>query len=75
MFAFGTQGIVAFVRARFVGVFDAAYSRTMPDSSLLLPPQAVPDLQRFVSSPGLWGGLLAAVALITLAIAIRRRAA
>ena len=72
----GSQGIFTFLRGRFAGVFDAAFSRVKPvEAGALLPLQAVPDLARFLSTPGFWGGLVVATGLVALAISVRRRSA
>jgi ABC-2 type transport system permease protein len=58
-------GFVEFLRARTLGVFESAFTRSNQN--------VVPDPAKFFSDPALWLGLVAASAFLIVAIKLRRR--
>ena len=78
----GTGGVLAFVRYRLLGSFEAAFvvPKARPvtpgakgQAEMLIPGDPVPDPMKFFGSPGLWLGLAVALALLALAVWLRRR--
>lgn len=78
----GTSGVLAFVRYRLMGGFDAAFvvPKASPVSQgargqaeMLIPGDPIPDPARFFGSAGLWLGLAVALAFLALAVCLRRR--
>ena len=70
--AFDTSYFSDFVQYRIHGGFEQAFV-SVPHHSHMSFEWPQPDPAKFFSTPGLWLGLLAAAALFTLAIWLRRR--
>ncbi len=75
----GSHLLASFARWRLLGSFDEAF--TLPKARGAVPgspPWPIPgdpiaDPAKFLASPGLWAGLAAALALLALAVWLRRR--
>lgn len=75
----GSHLLASFLRWRLFGSFDASFA--MPkakgpatgDMQWPIPGDPIPDPAKFLVSPGLWAGLAAALALLALAVWLRRR--
>jgi len=77
--ALGTSFVFDLIRYRFVGYFDEAFVGMKTTvvamkghSQAVFGGIPVPDPARFVASPGLWLGLVAAAALLAAAVWLRR---
>ena len=66
---FQTAHVRAFVRHRLIGSIGRAFS-TQADGQLGV---SLEDPLRFVTTPGLWGGLAAAALFLAVAVRLRRR--
>jgi ABC-2 type transport system permease protein len=78
----GTSGVASFVRWRLFGSFEAAFMipKAAPvtagrkgETQWLIPGDPTADPARFFGSPALWAGLAVALALLALAVWLRRR--
>jgi ABC-2 type transport system permease protein len=78
----GTTAVLAFVKYRLLGSFEASFvvpraplvaAGTKGEGQWLVPGDPVPDPAKFFGSPDLWVGLAVAVALLALAVWLRRR--
>jgi ABC-2 type transport system permease protein len=73
--AFHTSYIHAIARERFIGFAFHAFALQMPDGSMI-DPHLIPTSQltpgQFLSSPGLWIGLVVATLFLAAAVRLRR---
>ena len=69
---FGSTIFLAFIGGRFTGAMSAGFAQSRGQSELI---EHVTQLEplRFLTSPGMWGGLAAALLLLWAAMRLRRR--
>lgn len=75
----GSHALAAFVRWRLLGGFEASFAMpkakgAAPEAMQWpIPGEPIPDPVKLLASPGLWAGLAVALALLALAVWLRRR--